>query len=96
MDLNWIPSLAFVALFSFLFVRDYRFWRELKRWPSVKRMKERMKSTPVLDREEIWEESAPLYHLLKVAEHNLITSIIGMVISAVIMAVDVCLIVVGS
>ena len=38
MALGWIPSLAFVVLFSFLFVRDYRFWKEMKGWPSVQRM----------------------------------------------------------
>jgi hypothetical protein len=104
MALGWIPSLAFVVLFSFLFVRDYRFWRDMKKWDFVKRTE----SVPIIvegklvDWRTLEPEKAKEYSrrygggaLLEIAEHNLITSIIGMIISAVIMAVDVCLIVGG-
>jgi hypothetical protein len=106
MAIGWIPSLAFVALFSFLFVRDYRFWREMKKWGSVERMKsvlaiEDGKAVDMRTRDPRYAKDFKHKYdgggaLLEIAEHNLITSIIGWIVSAGIMTLDVYLTVVGG
>jgi hypothetical protein len=92
-----VLSLAFFVMFVGLFLRDWFFMRGIKTWPSYKLVAEPIgvdektgERVPLTGKEH--EESRKKYDFLgttqRMAEHNLTTSSVALLLSAALALVD--------